>query len=1307
MNMQTKQLMMVAAALTAGTGLSDVLFQENFRNYSDKAPGVTAEGFDVINDPIHSRHAFVRAKVEKDAPVFLKDVALPKDGRFDVLFTYAGGATNSAMDVVFKLADGRTAVLPVTGRCGTREYILKAANGTLDVYNEQKRVFSKTASIALKEAVGVNFIVREGAPVDFSDLVVRTPAALPDYAALNQFAAPAVLNRALADAKTSDGAPLAALGKSFSFVPGATGVVGKVTIEYANGEKGVFPITVGDQTYRSRVPSYGMPDLGIDNKQLWHGPDAVIKLVGEDLFVRPHLKPFANYRSLSKKGIDLVRDWAALPPASKHVTTVEFRAADGDCQLWIDGSYVKKLVKSVRKGKDQPNEVFGVKDVTIEFAKGVKYRENALPGNGELELWANPRAKAFADAAPDSADVALAHYAQCGYGLDQDGYTDRNPLDGYPGAVHFRLPSAPYTRAVIDFVLDNGADKVDYLACRIARYHYRGGTGCTSISDVDLDYEKGLPAEVKKVSTLKRGNAELPVYRVAVTLPIGKQSDYLFADARGVDWVDLEFLGPKEDNLQQADNTQKPREDVSSSFNLLAVRLEKLDVLPAFVQAARGNVFTADEKVKTTAVRLTALVDGAKGTLAFGDRARYDYAFDKAGETKEFTFDFSDADVGLYFLPIAITDKDGHVFTHDARYCVTPEAGRLATKEESPYSTWWFDAHGSPRDESFGGPVMQKAGIRKCAAHRPSKECCERYDITSSGFIYAPKLRDYDPATGELKGGKIKKDGKLVEVGPEEYWVDNIQKQIDAKPFVDHVMIWHESAPNCGIPEEIIGLAAPTNDVEREKLMGGYINACGRFLRKHFPQLKIQIGNSNASIGAATVPFRGGAKPEYVDQIGMEIPSQTILPERLFDFGFLGVNIAKAAAKATSGKDIPGAGCYEFCYRVERDMGWKGEDAQAEFHARDILVSLMNGYALISPGLLFDCRNAYCNTLWGVSGILLREPYVYPKKAYLMYAVMTKVMDGAKFSRVIPTGSPSVFAVEFVRKDGRYATAFWCARGEAQFKVEAKGELWTMYGKRSSVGGWFSDAEFTSGTAPSYLVSAKPCGAVTFAKRTYADDAVVVSHAKPVTVFRATDLEVAPDPEMESKHHNFLPYMKPGVFTVKDVEDEEEGPCVEVTLDVTKKLAPITEFVTEYTTLRFKTPIEIPGKPGVLGLKVKGNSNQGQLRFEIEDAKGEVFKGLTTGKSWGCDVFDWPGYLAVTFDGWADVYQYTDRNPYDMIVSPGPRIEQWVSGGGDKKITYPVKLRAVTVPMNRYTPTILGFEETKPSLRLKSVWYAE
>ena len=107
------------------------------------------------------------------------------------------------------------------------------------------------------------------------------------------------------------------------------------------------------------------------------------------------------------------------------------------------------------------------------------------------------------------------------------------------------------------------------------------------------------------------------------------------------------------------------------------------------------------------------------------------------------------------------------------------------------------------------------------------------------------------------------------------------------------------------------------------------------------------------------------------------------------------------------------------------------------------------------------------------------------------------------------------------------------------------------------------------------------------------------------------------------------------------------------------------------------------------------------MRFEIEDAQGEVFKNLSTGSAWCCDIMDWPGLLAVNFDGWAYCYCALEEN--DLIVehSPGAVSEQWVSEGGDKKIDFPVKLRAISVGMNRAKLDLLDCKPATNVLRFR------
>ena len=1313
---KTKNLLLVGCATVSQLVAAGVLFEEDFTNYRDPASGVVlTDELEVMNDPIYEPRSSIAGSVSKDTDLFTTPKALPAGNAFDVLCSY-GLAKDAAFEMVFKAADGKTLAVPFAGPESWRHAAVTAKDGKLTqwIVQTNRYVAVKTFD-APGELKTVNFRLKAGGRVELTDIVIRTPEPFADSCALRLYPAIKSVTQGLGpSARTSDGTPLDLADKSYSFVPGATGVVGEVSLTWDSGLEQKFPITVGDEVFRSALGNGGYAQLGVPRKGTWRGADATVAFRHlATLYVRPYLKNYANFSQVCDAGIDLARDWAKLPPASKHVTTVEMRMVGADvlgrpCQLWIDGSFAAD-VKPPRTAKDATKVV----KAALTLNKGVAYRVNAVGDPDALQLWARPKAKAFADATVkgavegcvkpiDSADVGLAHYAFHRVGYECDTYMGRTPLEGFLGEVHFRVAAAPYAQAEILFCLDDAADKVPVLKTRLARYWRDLGVGRPEVAESVLDLRDGIPASVKKVGVIVRGGKEYPIYRTTVDLPLGDCLDYAAGD-----FIDIEFVGPTEENYQQDDRRLKPRADVSSAFNLFGVRLRKLNVVPELVQSAPGNVFTEDEKVKQTAVKLTALVDGAKGTLRFGDETRV-YSFAKKGDVVTNAFDFSDATAGWYQVPVVIDDGTAQV-RHDLVYCVTPEAGRDATAEEAPYATWWFNGLGSPTEAEIGGPLLQKAGIRKTSIRPLSAEDNAKYGCTSEGFIYAPKEHQFDAKTGKFRGGKIKKDGKMVEVDGEELVVSQMKAEIAKKPFVDHIMVWHESAPWCGgIPEEILGLAVPTNDVARDRRVGAYINEVGRICRKHFPHLKIQIGNTNSSIGAPTVSLRGGANPDYIDQIGMEIPSQTIPPERLFDFGLLGQNITKAVAKKLSGRDIPTAGCYEFTYRPERDMGAGGEEVQARYHARDLLLSLMNGYRLIAPGTFFDCRHSYCNSVYGQSGILHRSPYVYPKKAYQAYAVVTKVMDGVKFVREIPTGSATVYASEFLRKDGRYATAFWCARGEADLVCDMSGELWTMYGARSDVGGWFSDAEFTCSGAPVYVISKRPCKSVTITARRFAEDAAIAAKGRTAADFSAANVTVAPDPQVESTHHCFLPYLKPGVFTAKDVVDPEEGACLELTLDTGAKTQfPVTEFVTEYTTVRFRKPVEIPGAAALLGLRVKGNSNGAQVRFEIEDAEGEVFKGLSTGKSWGCDIYDWPGYTALSFDGWGDVYQYTDANDLDLVTSPGPADEQWCSlTGGNKRIDWPVKLRAVTIGVNRYVPTLLGFTETQnPKILLKRAWY--
>jgi len=1013
----------------------------------------------------------------------------------------------------------------------------------------------------------------------------------------------------------------------FSLVLSAVlAVPSEVSFTWDNGKVQKFPVTAA-----------------ADKK---HGPDAIVRIGAgrvplAELHVRPEMEPYTDKcGKLTKKGKEIVAGWTNLPPASAHKTVFEVReATNGWTQVWIDGSYVKTL--------PTPKGATNATDVSVG---------KAAPFDGKLD---------FAAAQEDGV-VAKCHVNVGKAGLIVDKYTRRTPLDGYPEAIHFRLPAAPYAKATIDFSLQDGTNLVPYLVVRLARYDDRAhGIGCTKIEDAVLDLRGGLPPNVAKTAD---------GYRAEVELPIGRCLDYLTGD-----FIDLEFLGPTDENLQQTDNSQKPRDDLSSSFVLKGVRLEKMDVRTEVVQFSPGNVFTEDEPVKKTAVRLTALADGAAGTLTIGPQTS-DYRFAKAGETMLVEYDFSTRPVGLYDLPIEVKSASGLLLRHPARCCATPAAGRMTDKYAAPYGTWIFNRHGANADPKVVGPLLNKAGIRKASSTHFKREDYEKYDFTWTGNVKVPGPQFFDGETGRFKGDKKIADG-------EAWFVNRIATLTNQNDWTDHAMVWHESAPSWGATNEAFYAA--------------YINEVGRLMRKHFPDIRLKIGNSSASLGAVEVPLRGGAKADYYDSVGLEIPSQTIMPERFIECGFLGMNLTRRLAKAGAGRDIPLDGSYEFVYRTVRDLGWRGEETMAEWQTRDILISLMNGFRLISPQQLMDCTTAYCNTLWGVNGLCGRTPFYYPKKAYLAYAVITKVMDGVAFVREVPTGSSTVYASEFRRSDGRTVTACWCARGNAELESDLVGEILTMNGCRSRL----DDGKLTCGTAPVYVVSEKGATSVRIVARHFPDEERLTAEAVKLPPVSAADVEVRPDPSFATsfKSHCF-PVLAPCDCIVRDVDDPQEGKVLELVPAITNE----NDLVTSYTTLVFKKPPVLKGPASVIGLRVKGDSNWGRIRFTLKDAAGKTVAHKIRGGtgSWGCDVLDWPGNLAVNFDGWGDVCQHTDVNDKGLPISPGRRIVQW-GLPSDASIVWPVTVESVTVEINRFKPTLFGFADHQPTLRLGGIWYCE
>lgn len=1352
--MNKSNILLLVSGICAASAGARTVFEENFRFYSDFTPVVTFDtGLQVGCDGVWELSAQLDCNATKPLDVFTKPVNLPPGNRFNVTMTAAvRGDKNkevpSFFDIVFTDKQGRRELVRIASDSiagakipfldsGWKDLGLKADGKKIEFYLAVDRghPFEKVAVAQLKnEAATFNIACTPQKSFSLKKVKVTThDEPLMSYPVEKHFADFRSLNRQIEGGSRADGTEIIPIRKDkvagLRFRMNSTNATSVLSFTDEKGTPRNWKISVGG--YKA---DKGDANITIMENGRWVTTQ----------WVRPNMRPFTEnaetgQRGMVPSGYDILREWDRTPPASAHITDFDFiPSQNGAVDLYLDGSRIY---------------TFGAeaKDLAFKPGAGVTYIVKNCDAEAKIDrakffpidLSVNPRAKALVDGklsgistgystfgeapvkvvAPiDSADVSICRQGKGNWALEVEEYHGRNPQLGFPMAIHYRVPADQYAKAHIVFALDPAPGKDPILTVRLSQYH-TNGIGGNWLGDTVLDFTKGVPDYCKKVGEVKLPGRTADVYYAEVPIELGRIMDL----AGGNKYLDFEFTGKGWENFQQLDNTMKPDPDSDSAFNILGVTLEKAPFKAIVRQTSPGNVFTADEKKKTTSLDIVSTRDNTRGKVAWtardfdgntvfkGEKA---WSAAKAGTTNKVDIALNPKEPGYFTLDFDFFDADGKkLYTHAASFGILPESGRKVSRHDSPFGIWWFNCHGSPGNPEIGGPLMKKAGIRKCSWNSMSQENYDLYDATSCGNCSAPgRYGNFDNETGKFKAGKYKdKDGKEVQAKDGEEWVvgyiNNILSKMpkDAKP---HLMIWHESAPGANVPEELLDEPVPEGHVyHADTFDAAYINELARIVHKHFPGLPIQIGNSTWSIGAVVGPMRKGALPSSYDRIGIETPSQVVVPERLLDCGLQGMQITLDATEAIGGKRVKANGAWEFVYRCERDMG---ERQQAEWYTRDIIISLAHDFFLISPGIFFDCTSGYYNGLWGGSGLLRRAPWVYPKPAFIAYGVITKVMDGVTFSRQLDTGSTTVYALEFKRMDGKYVTALWASRGNAEFKVSAQsaGETWQMLGQRSRLPS--GESSVKGGTSPVYLVTDKPLKSVSVGERTYPKTEKIVEKAVVAAPLdNADEITLSPDPWMESLGKRyFLPIMKPcDEFTLKTVEDETMGQCIELTLEEAKNPPKATSksgkrysdrYITRYTTLRLKEPVEFAGKPAVLGVWVKGDSNWGQIRFEIEDADGEVFKNQSTGRWWMCDIMDWPGNLAVNFDGWSYCYCSLQDNSLVNDRSPGLVSEQWLSEGGDKVMKFPVKLRAITVGMNREKLDLLDFKRATNVIRLKN-----
>ena len=814
------------------------------------------------------------------------------------------------------------------------------------------------------------------------------------------------------------------------------------------------------------------------------------------------------------------------------------------------------------------------------------------------------------------------------------------------------VPAEIYDSAKVLVSVDPDRKRDRTFTVRITRYNDGttfGGRDFAGMMNVAVDFDKAEKRSVGK-----------DLWEVTVPLDMGGIADLVWGGDMYGTWLN-NSLRPSESRvnkkignyldfeiLPRLVKNRSPMQDArmcpdarfKNGVTVHGATLHKAGLAFEVVQSQVGNVFAADEKPETS-LKLATLAPG-KWTLRRVVRDVEGNVLADATESfsgeKTFTFDLSQKSVGWYALDYTVA-KDGRaVLTHKASFALLPPDTRREGIGAGPYGSWSYGGN----HYNFGkvdeyGPLFLKAGLRR--------------NVGVNGG-QGHKYKMSPPAVSWDRYRKM----------TEEERVADIRRQREDNPNVTTFLMFHEDAPwSYQHAWELTGQKVPDPEkygvagwkVGSGNMKGGMDKRAERhrrameqckFMREHFPEVKITMGNSLACTEIIAEQLRQGLPKEYVDYMGIESVVRNMLPEREGDMCFQVADMMMQLAKFYGCDKWRPNATWEAGYRTDALIGL---EKQAAWQVRDVLLEQAWRFPDIFIGIITDCGNVYGGSFWGGSGLCYRTPTAYPKPVYVGVATVTRLLDQVVASRRIPCGDECVYVNEYTRRDGKCVTALWTSRGNAEVALalaSADVEYVDFYGRpteplRNEGGLWSnlvtkSDPIVEAGEFVKYIVSDGP--AVRSAKvgrRTFPgwdkapDDAELVTKTDSASEWR---LETEKNTAIEITKGPFLPYRTLGKYEVREVVDEERGKCLELELVEPNTSLPL--IMNEYAVLELRKPIPLDGDPATVGAWVKGNSGWGQFYWVLEDAKGKRY--YSCGQGADADVFDYDGTVSLCYTGW-------------------------------------------------------------------------
>lgn len=656
---------------------------------------------------------------------------------------------------------------------------------------------------------------------------------------------------------------------------------------------------------------------------------------------------------------------------------------------------------------------------------------------------------------------------------------------------------------------------------------------------------------------------------------------------------------------------------------------------------------------------------------------------------------------GYHELTVRVVSGRSELVRRETTFALLPPETRRH-RDESPFGTWDFSGtHYTPNDPDVVGPLYVKAGLRY-GMFGFSAEARQKYGV----------LAGNEPRSAEILATALEKDPRTPR----------------------RVLIFHEhaiSGPHVmRTPDLFTGRSAyQLDEKEQQRFDQLWQEAIetGKATRQQFPDAKLAFGNGNPQLLEEFLRRKFPA--ELFDSRGNEAGSFMRMPEAQ-PLDFVANNASlwmdRQILDHYGYADKPITQCYEICY-PNTSPGNLSLRTQANYYVRHILHSLAWGVPVIRPGSITDMGNSYYYSNWGASGLCFAKPDVRPKPSYVAIATLTQMLDGATFRRAVPTGSTTVYAVEFARRDGGCVTVLWTLRGTRPVTLSAAG---TSTAVVTDLMGNATKTDFVDGRAQLEL-SASPLFVATPSPLTGIVPGPARLEGRPQgksflisSLGKLGDWQVDEGRSTELEWYNFECPRRKGHFEFREVAEFEGEKNV---LQVTPQL-PVdgSSYLPMYSQLVHRQGVELPGEPTEIGLMVHGNGGWGRVIFELQDAGGQRWISIgaaATGEptrwmeDWmrpedlqamkAMSVSDWntndPWQRSrINFEGWRFV-RFPLPGNYPGEGYHWPYSSQW-RHTGDGVVKYPLKFQRLVLELPEKVLHLTSLvPPSRPEIHLKDL----